>query len=90
MAGYRRRGAAVADSDEWGPVFTSVMTDNAPELIDIHDRSPVILAPEDWQTWLSAPLDDLYRFDRPWPAEDVRIEPTTVSWRLGGDLSAYA
>jgi putative SOS response-associated peptidase YedK len=78
-----------AISDEWGPVYTSVMTDNAPELVDIHDRSPVILAPGDWQTWLSAPLDDLYRFDRPWPADDVRVDPTVVSWRNGGDMSAY-
>lgn len=72
------------NSEVWGPVFTGVMTDHAPELADIHDRSPVILAPEDWQTWLSAPLDDLYRFDRPWPADDVHVERTKVLWKDGG------
>lgn len=36
------------DSPEWGTCYTGVMTDNAPELIDIHDRSPVIIDPEHW------------------------------------------
>lgn len=72
------------NSDEWGPVYTGVMTDNAPELGDIHDRSPVILAPEDWHEWLTAPLEDLYRFDRPWPADDVHVERTNVLWKESG------
>lgn len=76
-------------SEEWGQVYTGVMTDNAPELGDIHDRSPVILAPEDWQTWLTAPLPDLYRFDRPWPAEDVMVQQTDVAWKIGGQIDAY-
>ena len=48
-----------ANSDEWGSAFTGVMTDNAPDLIDIHDRSPVIVDPADWDFWLTAPLEDL-------------------------------
>jgi len=73
-----------AVSEEWGPVYTGVMTDNAPELGHIHDRSPVILAPDEWQTWLNAPLADLYQFDRPWPADDVLVEGTDVLWKDGG------
>lgn len=75
-----------SNSDEWGPVYTGVMTDNAPELAHVHDRSPVILAKEDWQTWLNAPLDDLYRFDRAWPAADVRVHQTDVLWKDGGNI----
>lgn len=71
-------------SDEWGRVYTGVMTDNAPELIDIHDRSPVILGRDDWDTWLNAPLDELYRFDRPWPASDVCVDHTDTLWKHGG------
>lgn len=63
-------------SDEWGAVYTGVMTDNAPELIDIHERSPVILDPADWDTWLHAPLEDLYQFDRPYPGERMVVEHT--------------
>jgi len=33
-------------SEEWGEVYTGVMTENAPELEHIHDRSPVILTPD--------------------------------------------
>jgi len=69
-----------ANSDEWGSVFTGVMTDNAPDLIDIHDRSPVIIDPEDWDFWLTAPLEELYRFDRPYPADRLKVEHTTTPW----------
>lgn len=67
-----------------GPGYTGVMTDNAPELGDIHDRSPVILAPREWATWLNAPLQDLYRFDRPWPADDAQVDATETLWKEGG------
>lgn len=77
------------NSEEWGPVFTGVMTDQAPELKDIHHRAPVILAPQDWQAWLTAPLEELYRFDRPWPSDDVLVERTTVLWKEGGEISRY-
>jgi putative SOS response-associated peptidase YedK len=78
------------DSDEWGPVYTGVMTDNAPELAHVHDRSPVILSPADWNTWLTAPLPDLAQFDRPWPASEIVVDETDVLWRYGGNIQAYA
>lgn len=78
-----------AESEEWGPVYTGVMTDNAPELSEIHDRSPVILAPQDWEAWLTAPLDQLRRFDRPWPAADTAVCETRVPWTRGGREDAY-
>ena len=69
-----------SDSPEWGTVFTGVMTENCLELADIHDRSPVILDPEDWDTWLQAPLDELYQFDRPFPAARLAVDRTAVPW----------
>ncbi|MDE2621381.1 MAG: SOS response-associated peptidase family protein [Sphingomonadales bacterium] len=76
-----------SNSAEWGPVYTCVMTSCAAELAEIHDRSPVILPPEHWRTWLSAPLDQLGRFDRPWPGGDVLVTATNVPWKLGGEPS---
>lgn len=73
-----------AESEEWGPVYTGVMTDCAAELAEIHDRSPVLVAPHDWGTWLTAPLGDLQRFNQPWPAADVQIHATGVLWKDGG------
>lgn len=67
-------------SDEWGTCYTGVMTGNAPELEHIHDRSPVILLPDQWQTWLTAPLEDLHQFDRPFPAAEMMVESTTELW----------
>jgi putative SOS response-associated peptidase YedK len=67
-------------SDEWGHCYTGVMTENAPELAHIHDRSPVLLDRENWQTWLTAPLAELYQFDRPYPAARVAVEATTEPW----------
>ena len=41
-------------------------------------RAPVILAPRDWETWLTAPLADLARFDVALPADRMEIEATAV------------
>lgn len=68
------------EDDDWGRVFTGVMTDNDPELAWVHDRSPVIVGPADWQTWLTAPLEDLAVFDRAWPAHLVQPERTDEPW----------
>jgi putative SOS response-associated peptidase YedK len=67
-------------SPEWGDVFTAVMTDNAPELAAIHDRSPVVLDPANWSAWLSAPIEDLKQFDRPYPAERIAVDATSDLW----------
>jgi putative SOS response-associated peptidase YedK len=69
-----------SDSPEWGKVYTGVMTENAPELIDIHDRSPVIIDPEHWETWLNAPLAELYQFDQPYPSERLVVDATASLW----------
>jgi putative SOS response-associated peptidase YedK len=73
------------ESDEWGACYSGVMTDAALGLHDIHDRCPVILARDDWQTWLTAPFKDLARFDQPLPAERFAVERTNVLWKDGGE-----
>lgn len=67
-------------SDEWGDCYTGVMTENAPELSHIHDRSPVILLPDQWQEWLTGPLSELYQFDQPYPAAGVKVDATAALW----------
>jgi putative SOS response-associated peptidase YedK len=56
------------------------MTQNAPGLAHSHVRSPLILTPDQWQSRLTARLDDLNRFDRPFSAEAMRVEATTEPW----------
>lgn len=77
-------------SINWGDVYTGVMTDAAPELTDIHDRCPVILAPEEWEAWLTAPLSKLNHFDRSPPAARFVINRTSVPWAKGGDPTQFA
>ena len=69
-----------SNSDEWGSVYTGIMTDACIELMDVHDRSPVIIDPEHWDTWLHAPLEELYQFDQPYPGERLLVERTDNSW----------
>ena len=69
-----------SNSDEWGSVFTGVMTEACLELQEVHDRSPVILDPEHWDTWLNAPLDELYQFDQPYPGDRLNVEHTSTPW----------
>lgn len=78
------------NSDEWGSAYTGVMTENCIELADIHDRSPVIIDPADWDTWLYAPLEELYRFDRPYPAERLKVDRTDTPWFKRHDASTVA
>lgn len=68
------------NSDEWGRCYTGVMTDNAPELAYVHDRSPVIIDPADWDKWLTAPFEELAQFDRPYPAATMNVEATQIPW----------
>lgn len=70
-------------SDEWGNCFTGVMTDAAPELVHIHDRSPVILEPGQWDEWLSCPFEEMVRFDHALPADRMKIEPSDQLWKRG-------
>jgi hypothetical protein len=55
-------------SGEWIPTFTVITTDANELVAEIHDRMPLVLAPEDYNRWLSDEPDprDLLR---PFPAE---------------------
>lgn len=67
-------------SAEWGDCFTGVMTSACSELEHIHDRSPVILEPHQWQQWLTLQLPALYQFDRPFPAKRMEVDETEELW----------
>lgn len=71
------------ESDEWGACYTGVMTQSDERLASIHERSPVILRPDEWETWLEAPLADLLQFDRRYPASEIKVEPTRKLWGSG-------
>jgi putative SOS response-associated peptidase YedK len=64
-------------SGEWIRTFAVITTDANELVAEIHDRMPLILAPDDYIRWLGDETDprDLLR---PYPAEPMRIWPIST------------
>jgi putative SOS response-associated peptidase YedK len=64
-------------SGEWIRTFAIITTDANELVANIHDRMPVILAPNDYARWLGEKPDprDLMR---PFPAELMRMWPIST------------
>jgi putative SOS response-associated peptidase YedK len=76
-------------SAEWGTVYAMVMTDASPQMQDVHDRMPVILAPGDWPRWTGPDSDAAMTLVRTWPG-DLAVERSSQRWAGGaggGQLS---
>ncbi len=68
-------------SDEWGPVYSGVMTDCNEAIRPIHDRMPVLLMPEDYEPWLKGSFDEAVAFqDRIFPNDLIEITRTSELW----------
>jgi putative SOS response-associated peptidase YedK len=68
-----------ADTPEWGPAYSMVMTEACIHVADVHDRMPVILPRDDWADWLDGAPDDARLLCRPYP-ELMVVDRTTDSW----------
>lgn len=69
------------NSDEWGPVYSGLMTDCNEAVRPVHDRMPVLLHEEDYELWLHGSLDDVRSFqDRCFPDDLVAIQRTAEPW----------
>ena len=66
-----------ADGSELETAVLMTIAPNA-ELATIHDRMPVIIAPEDYETWLTGNPDDAQRLIRPAPDDSFMLEPTMI------------
>ena len=64
---------------EWGLAYTLVMTDSSAQMIDVHDRMPVILAADDWDTWTGGSAEDALALCQTWGGELV-AERTRERW----------
>ncbi|MEM1051144.1 MAG: SOS response-associated peptidase family protein [Pseudomonadota bacterium] len=76
------------NSDEFGLCYSMVMTDSAGDVASVHSRMPVLLAPEDFETWTGGSTGDAKALCRAWPGL-VQIERTEQSWarqKASGDL----
>jgi SOS response associated peptidase (SRAP) len=66
-------------SGEWIRTFAVITTDANELVADIHDRIPLILAPENYQRWLGDELD---------PADLMRLRTLTVIGAQNGSLAS--
>jgi putative SOS response-associated peptidase YedK len=68
-------------SDEWGAVYSGLMTDCNEIIRPVHDRMPVLLHEEDYDRWLHGTLEDVAAFqDRCFPNQLTTIERTADPW----------
>nr|WP_310036822.1 SOS response-associated peptidase family protein [Sphingomonas sp. BE123] len=69
------------DSDEWGPVYSGLMTDANAAIAPVHDRMPVILRPDEHDAWLHGSIDDVIAFQRRvYPPERISMDRTRDPW----------
>ena len=66
-------------SDEWGDVYSMVMTDAAGLAAECHDRMPVLLAKQDWAQWTDASPQAARELCVPWPGE-LTMDRTDETW----------
>jgi putative SOS response-associated peptidase YedK len=66
-------------SDEWGDVYSMVMTDSCGPVADCHDRMPVILHAEDHGLWTDGSPSEAKALCRPYDGPVV-LDRTTQLW----------
>lgn len=67
------------ETDEWGPVYSMVMTEACMHVADVHDRMPVILRRQDWSDWLEGAPHVAGLLCRPY-ADLMVVERTSDLW----------
>jgi len=66
-------------SAEWDDAFTMVMTQAAGPVTALHDRMPVILAADDWASWLTGSAEEAQALCKPW-AGALAVDHTDQPW----------
>ncbi len=67
------------DSDEWGRVYSMVMTDAAGQAAEVHSRMPVILRPADHDAWQQGSSDEALALCAAYSGK-LSIDRTTDLW----------
>lgn len=68
-------------SEEWGPVYSGLMTDCNGAIRPFHNRMPVLLHADEHDRWLHGSLGDVEAFrDRCFPDELIVVDRTDTPW----------
>ena len=70
-------------SDEWGDVYSLVMTDANAHAREVHERMPVVLDPDGYDRWLGTDTDAARALCRSWPG-DLVLTRTADKWGQRG------
>jgi putative SOS response-associated peptidase YedK len=74
-------GGLWRESDEWGPVYSGVMTDCNEAIRPLHDRMPVLLHAHEFDQWLHGSFEDIVAFqNRSFPNDVIEITATKDLW----------
>lgn len=66
-------------TDLWGKCYTMVMVASCEQMADVHDRMPVILRPQDWNTWLDGAPQEAFELCRTW-RDPLLVDQTDEPW----------
>lgn len=66
-------------TDIWGKCYTMVMVASCEQMVDVHDRMPVILRREDWNTWVTGTPEAAFSLCRTWD-EELKVAQTPELW----------
>ena len=69
-------------TDQWGDAYAMVMVDSSEQMAQVHDRMPVILRPDDWQTWLHADAAMAFGLCQTWH-DTLTVDRTDERWAGG-------
>ncbi|MEP5938333.1 MAG: SOS response-associated peptidase family protein [Erythrobacter sp.] len=72
-------GGIWRDSDEWGRAYSMIMTEANDQIAPVHNRMPVILAPEQWSDWLGGTPHQAFDLCKPY-AVQLSIDRTAEPW----------
>ena len=67
---------------EWGDAYTMVMVDASPQMVDVHDRMPLILLREQWEAWTRSPPETALAMCRT-PDAALTLDRTAERWAGG-------
>jgi putative SOS response-associated peptidase YedK len=68
-------------SDEWGPVYSGVMTDANEAIKPVHNRMPVLLQQHEYEQWLHGSFEEALALQqRTFPSELITIDRTSELW----------
>ena len=74
-------------TEEWGAAYSMVMVDGCPQMADVHDRMPVVLARESWEQWLGGTPDEASALCQTCPNE-LTVDRTADRWAAARSRSS--